>query len=174
MTRREQAGSLTLPPPPSVEVTECGGNVLLMEARLCELTSSIRALLRSNTDLVEALGDNQDDPDFLQAIEENKLAIRRQGRVAVSLAQELQTRGANIELEEDIQKAVHFGLTTEIPTAPAVAIVDASASTAAMTSNNEIVSGGNQANLTALSNNDNTEITASPINGGADSGGIFL
>ena len=114
---RDQAGSLVMPRPPSKtattaasnaknEVAECGGNVLLLEARLCEITSSIRALLRSNEDLDEALRDAPNDPDFLQAVEENKIAIRRQGRVAESLVNEMKTKGAKVDLEEDIEHAI--------------------------------------------------------------------
>lgn len=115
---RADAGSLTLPAPsktisnadhtaPSQEVAACGGNTQLMEARLCELTSSIRALLRSNTDLEDALaGGNEDDPDFLQALEENNMVVRRQGRVAVALVQELKNHGCNISLEADVQQAL--------------------------------------------------------------------
>ena len=92
----------------SQEVAACGGNTQLMEARLCELTSSIRALLRSNTDLEGALsaGGNEDDPDFLQALEENKIVVRRQGRVAAALVQELKNHGCNISLEADLQQAL--------------------------------------------------------------------
>jgi hypothetical protein len=45
-----------------------GGNVMLMEARLLELYSSLRALHRSNTNLEEALEETPGDADFLIAI----------------------------------------------------------------------------------------------------------
>jgi hypothetical protein len=119
-TRREEAGSLTLPHPNTArstaaanamhEVSDCAGNVLLMEARLCEMTSAIRALIRSNEDLEEALKDAPDDPDFNQAVEENRIAIRRKGRVAVALVKEMQAQGANVDLEEDILRVVSGGV----------------------------------------------------------------
>ena len=116
---RDQAGSLTLPAPPrpsrgtaeenaKTEVLECGGNTQLMEARLCQITSSLRALLRSNRELEEALESAPGDADFLQAIAENQLVIRRQGQVAVALVQDMQARGCNVELEEDILSVVIF------------------------------------------------------------------
>lgn len=112
---RDQAGSLVLPPKKSrataqenanTEVLECGGNTQLMEARLCQMTCSLRALTRSNQELEDALKESPDDVDFLQAIAENKLTIRRQGQVALALVQELQTRGCNVELEDDIRSIV--------------------------------------------------------------------
>jgi hypothetical protein len=115
--RREEAGSLTLPAPTmprlsgsekaQKEVLECGGNAQLMEARLCQTTSSIRALIRSNQDLEAALQSDPNDPDFLQAVAENRLALRRQYLVAVALVKALQAHGASVELEEDIRQAIN-------------------------------------------------------------------
>ena len=115
-TPREQAGSLTMLRPESAvasveknaenEVRQCGGNVVLLEARLCEMTSSIRALARSNVDLEAALKDSPEDPDFLQALSENRLAIRRQGLVAQALVREMNAMGTKVDLEEDIRDAV--------------------------------------------------------------------
>lgn len=115
---RDQAGSLTMPPPATGaaatsaeknaenEVRRCGGNAVLMEARLCEMISSIRALVRSNVDLEEALRESPEDPDFLQAVSENKLAIRRQGLVAQALVQEMRALGAKVDLEGDVLDAI--------------------------------------------------------------------
>ena len=77
-----------------------------MEARLCQITSSMRALVRSNKDLEEALETSPGDADFLQAIAENQLTIRRQGLVAVALVREMKARGCNAELEADIERVV--------------------------------------------------------------------
>eukprot|EP00977_Amphora_coffeiformis_P003744 scaffold742_cov165-Amphora_coffeaeformis.AAC.20 len=121
-TPREQAGSLTMPQPPPTtttapvsadknaenEVRQCGGNVVLMEARLCEIASSLRALARSNVDLEAALDDDApDDPDFLQAVSENKLAIKRQGQVTKALVREMKFLGTtNVDLEEDVRDVI--------------------------------------------------------------------
>ncbi|CAB9527974.1 expressed unknown protein [Seminavis robusta] len=115
-TRREEAGSLILPAPPKTrlsatenarkEVLECGGNAQLLEARLCQVTSSMRALLRSNSELEEALQTDPNDPDFLEAVAENRLTLRRQGHLAASLVRELQARGSNVDLEDDIEKII--------------------------------------------------------------------
>lgn len=112
---RELAGSVTLVRPQTApkrstaadnaktEVLKCGGNTQLMEARLCQITSSVRALIRSNKDLEEALLTAPGDPDFLQAIGENQLIIRRHGQTARALVEEMQSQGCNVELEEDIR-----------------------------------------------------------------------
>jgi len=98
------------------EVTQCGGDVALMEARLCEIISSIRALGRSNVDLETALKDDSpEDPDFLRAVSENKLTIRRQGLVAEALVREMKAFGTNVDLDEDVRNVIGsvqcFGVT---------------------------------------------------------------
>ena len=135
--RREEAGSLTLRRPVSQpssllsaetnatqEVVACGGNTLLLEARLCEMTSSIRALSRSNAALEDALAAaaSQEDPDFWQALEENKLAMRRQLCVAVALVEALQRNGSHIELEDDLQLALLTSTTRTVEVVEVVSV----------------------------------------------------
>lgn len=152
-TTRSQAGSFTMATRPtralvlSAEssscaaahqaVLQCGGNVQLLEARICELTQSIRALQRSNDILQQALttaaeGDDDDDPDFVQALHENRHAIVRQGSTAQALVREMQARvggggarrGVVVDLEPDIGlivAAVQLELTTAAKAAPAAA-----------------------------------------------------
>jgi len=122
-TPRNEAGSMTLPGPTSTspssfvaqlssqadaraEVAVCGGNPQLLEARLLQMTCSIRALVKSNAALEEALKEDPDDPDFQLAVEENKLTIRRQGLTAKALVAEMQANGCNIDLEADVQDAL--------------------------------------------------------------------
>mmetsp|Transcript_25648 Transcript_25648/g.42672 ORF Transcript_25648/g.42672 Transcript_25648/m.42672 type:complete len:191 (-) Transcript_25648:675-1247(-) len=136
--RRDEAGSLTLSAPPSSkatttlslsleannamqEVNACGGNTQLMEARLCQMTSSIRALFQSNVALEEAIVFDK-DPDFCQALEENKQTIRRQGQVAVALVRELQAHGCSIELESDLQQALMTSRTGGVEVSVAAAV----------------------------------------------------
>jgi hypothetical protein len=78
----------------------------------------MRALLRSNKDLEEALQSDPNDPDFLQAVAENKLALRRQGYVAGALVKELKAHGTSVELEEDIRQAI-LALNEELTATPA-------------------------------------------------------
>ena len=88
-------------------VADCAGNVQLLEARLCEVTQSMRALSKSNQVLRQALQeDAPGDADFQQAVEENYGALSRQGQTAVALVQALQAQGARIDLEPDIQQII--------------------------------------------------------------------
>lgn len=87
---------------PTAERRTDGGNLQLMEARLTELYSSLRALYRSNADLQEALADDPTDRDFLIAIEENWEVMRNQRALAIELVSEMKQKGANIDLPEDI------------------------------------------------------------------------
>eukprot|EP00591_Stephanopyxis_turris_P001336 CAMPEP_0195527768 /NCGR_PEP_ID=MMETSP0794_2-20130614/29684_1 /TAXON_ID=515487 /ORGANISM="Stephanopyxis turris, Strain CCMP 815" /LENGTH=112 /DNA_ID=CAMNT_0040658761 /DNA_START=79 /DNA_END=417 /DNA_ORIENTATION=+ len=82
---------------------EDGGNVMLMEARLCELMSSLRALARSNQDLKNALVESPDDTDFLNAIAENVAVINKQRKLAEALVKDMQRQGVSIALPEDIR-----------------------------------------------------------------------
>ena len=83
---------------------EAIGNVQLIEARLLELYSSIRALYRSNQELLAAIStDDQPDPVFLEALEENWDVLRRQRLAAMQLVTELKQRGLrNFDLPADI------------------------------------------------------------------------
>jgi hypothetical protein len=162
---RDQAGSLVLPAPPrksrataqdnaKTEVLECGGNTQLMEARLCQMTCSMRALIRSNQELEDALKVSPGDVDFLQAIAENQLTIRRQGQVAVALVQEMQARGCHVELEEDIRQII-------LGSGEITAVVFGAESSSSATESNATSSNDNQ-----NSNNDATET--------GSGGGVFL
>ena len=81
------------------------GNVHLMEARLIELYISLRNLYRSNQELKEA---DPNDPDFIQAIQENWITMTKQRELAMELVTEMKQRGVNIDIPDDIS-------TMEIP-----------------------------------------------------------
>lgn len=98
---RNEAGSAVLEKPKNDRRTD-GGNLQLMEARLTQLYSSLRALYRSNSELQEALADNPMDRDFLVAVEENWETMRNQRALAMELVSEMKQRGANIDLPLDI------------------------------------------------------------------------
>ena len=95
------AGSMVVEKPAPGRRTD-GGNVHLMEARLIELYSSLRALWRSNKDLKEALVVDPGDKDFQEAIEENWSAMRKQRELAMELVAEMKVRGVNVDLPDDI------------------------------------------------------------------------
>ena len=79
-----------------------GGNVQLMEARLTELLSSLRALYRSNQELAEALKSDPSDDDFRQALDENWTTMRRQRELSMELVRDMKARGTNIDMPQDI------------------------------------------------------------------------
>jgi len=100
---RSEAGSRVLERPnPANDQRTDGGNVQLMEARLVELYSSLRALYRSNQELAEALAADPEDSDFAQAVEENWSTMRKQRELAVELVRDLKARGTDIDMPEDI------------------------------------------------------------------------
>jgi len=102
---RSMAGSTVLPQSsanPSPHKRTDGGNVQLMEARLVELYSSLRALGRSNDQLKEALLDDPNDSDFITAIDENLTAMRGQRELCMELVRDMKGQGMNIDLPEDI------------------------------------------------------------------------
>lgn len=108
--RYATAGSLVLEKPSSSQKTTSqartdGGNLQLMEARLMELQSSLRALYKSNEEIQQFINDNDDDDnnqDFRDAIEENWTAMRNQRSLAMELVSEMKRRGVNIDLPGDI------------------------------------------------------------------------
>lgn len=178
---REEAGSLVLhlPSPSSHsaqglvarEIVNCGGNTLLMEARLCEITSSIRGLVRSNHELRDALlrGESPDDPDFLQAMEENKIAIRRQGYVAAALVQEMQAHGCNVNLEDDIKEAIVIAEATE----NAIAVTDPNSNRASVEQQPTGAAQGTTGSATATNDADspsNSDSNAEAV----ESSGLYL
>ena len=79
------------------------GNIQLLEARFLELTSSIRALYKSNQELQDALDDCPNDPDFIQAINENIGIIKKQQKELVKVVQGMRNLGANVDVPDDIQ-----------------------------------------------------------------------
>jgi hypothetical protein len=79
------------------------GNVQLMEARFLELSSSIRALYRSNADLEDALVESPGDEDVLEAIAENKALITKQKKELTDVVQSMKNLGSNVEIPDDIQ-----------------------------------------------------------------------
>lgn len=87
---------------PTDERTD-GGNVQLMEARLTELFSSLRALYRSNQELAEALKSDPNDDDFRQALEENWATMRRQRELAMDIVRDIMKgQGTIIDMPQDI------------------------------------------------------------------------
>ena len=79
------------------------GNLMLMEARFLQLVSSIRALVKSNSDLQEALQEDPDDGDFLTALSENKLVIGKNRKTLLDLVMSMKRLGGNIDLPDDIR-----------------------------------------------------------------------
>jgi hypothetical protein len=73
-----------------------------MEARLTELYSSLRALLRSNWQLEEALSHTPGDADFIEALEENWSVMRSQRALAMELVADMKRQGVDIDIAEDI------------------------------------------------------------------------
>ena len=78
-------------------------NVMLLEAQFLELASSIRALLRSNQQLLEALVDSPGDSDFMTAILENRVVIRKQRQILIDLVADMKRAGANMDVPDDIR-----------------------------------------------------------------------
>ena len=98
------------------------GNVQLMEARFLELSSSIRALYKSNQDLEEALQESPGDADFIEAILENQGIIVRKRKELFTIVQGMQELGANVEVPDDIQTMdVTMGNTVPLAAATATA-----------------------------------------------------
>lgn len=90
------------------------GNVQLMEARFLELSSSIRALYKSNQDLEDALQECPGDADFMQAIIENEDIIVKQRKELIAVVRGMQELGANVDVPDDIQTMdVTFGSATQ-------------------------------------------------------------
>lgn len=89
-------------PDPTNERRTDGGNVQLMEARVMELFSSLRALYRSNQELTEALKSDPIDSDFAEALEENWVTIRGQRELATEIVRDMKARGSNVDMPQDI------------------------------------------------------------------------
>ena len=77
-------------------------SALLLDAKLGELCTSIRALARSNDELREALKEQPGDRDFIVAIHENEEIIIKRREVAAELVKRLRKAGIDADLPEDI------------------------------------------------------------------------
>ena len=77
-------------------------SALLLDAKLGELCTSIRALARSNNELREALEEQPGDRDFIVAIHENEEIIVKRREVAAELVKRLRKAGIDADLPEDI------------------------------------------------------------------------
>lgn len=86
------------PPPPYYE-----GNVQLMESRFLELSSSIRALHKSNQELENALYETPGDPDFMEAVLENQGLINKQRKELRKIVKVMKNLGADLDVPHDIQ-----------------------------------------------------------------------
>ncbi|KAL3923927.1 MAG: hypothetical protein SGILL_001361 [Bacillariaceae sp.] len=93
------------------------GNVQLMEARFMELSSSIRALYKSNKDLEEALQESPGDADFMEAILENQDIIVKQRRELIAVVHGMRVLGANVDVPDDIQ-TMDMGISRESTLSP--------------------------------------------------------
>ena len=77
-------------------------SALLLDAKLGELCTSIRALARSNDELREALKEQPGDRDFIVAIHENEEIIVKRREAAAELVKRLRKAGIDADLPEDI------------------------------------------------------------------------
>ncbi|KAL9186469.1 hypothetical protein ACHAXT_005707 [Thalassiosira profunda] len=74
---------------------------VLMEAKLLETISSLRALIKSNWQLEHAIRECHDD-ELVQALQENDVLIARKHGEAAVLAAKLSRHGVNISLADKI------------------------------------------------------------------------
>jgi hypothetical protein len=79
------------------------GNIQLMETRFSELSSSIRALCKSNKELEDALLMTPGDEDFIEAIVENKALMIKQKKELTEVVQSMRTMGSNVDVPDDVQ-----------------------------------------------------------------------
>ena len=77
-------------------------SALLLDAKLGELCTSIRALARSNDELREALKEHPGDRDFIAAIHENEEIIIKRREMAAELVKRLRKAGIDADLPEDV------------------------------------------------------------------------
>ena len=77
-------------------------SALLLDAKLGELCTSIRALARSNDELREALKEQPGDRDFIVAIYENEEIIVKRREAAAELVKRLRKAGIDADLPDDI------------------------------------------------------------------------
>eukprot|EP00546_Thalassionema_frauenfeldii_P018512 CAMPEP_0178902202 /NCGR_PEP_ID=MMETSP0786-20121207/4474_1 /TAXON_ID=186022 /ORGANISM="Thalassionema frauenfeldii, Strain CCMP 1798" /LENGTH=133 /DNA_ID=CAMNT_0020573443 /DNA_START=107 /DNA_END=508 /DNA_ORIENTATION=- len=95
---------ISIPKPENKDaaLSQHSGNLMLMEARYQELVSSIRALIRSNKELNDALVDTPNDTDFLEAVSENRGVILKQRTMLLKLVLDMRRQGADMDVPEDI------------------------------------------------------------------------
>ena len=77
-------------------------SALLLDAKLGEICTSIRALARSNDELREALKENPGDRDFIVAIHENEEIIVKRREIAAELVRRLRKAGIDADVPQDI------------------------------------------------------------------------
>lgn len=98
-------------------------NLMLLEATFMEIVSNIRALVRSNQDLEEALSADPKDLDFLQALKENRYIILKKRQQLMLVVTDMNRMGANIDIPSDIQD-MQMDLNSESMEPPPPAPVD--------------------------------------------------
>ena len=77
-------------------------SALLLDAKLGEICTSIRALARSNDELREALKEHPGDRDFIVAIHENEEIIVKRREIAAELVRRLRKSGIDADVPQDI------------------------------------------------------------------------
>ncbi len=89
-------------------------NAQLMEARICQLISSLRALTRSNKELEAALLEDPEDYDFISAVKENRDVIHKQLQLVMALAHKMKEVGIrNYQLPNDISQIIAHSSTNQ-------------------------------------------------------------
>uniref|UniRef100_A0A7S1ZPF4 Uncharacterized protein n=1 Tax=Trieres chinensis TaxID=1514140 RepID=A0A7S1ZPF4_TRICV len=80
-------------------------NVTLLNCRLCELLSNLRALSDSNEQIAESLRtDCPGDPDLIEAAAENVGVIERKKAEVEAIVAEIRRRGLEAEVPEDVRR----------------------------------------------------------------------
>ena len=77
-------------------------SALLLDAKLVEICTSVRALARSNDELREALKEHPGDRDFIVAIHENEEIIVKRREIAAELVRRLRKSGIDADVPQDI------------------------------------------------------------------------
>ena len=77
-------------------------SALLLDAKLGEICTSIRALARSNDELREALKEHPGDRDFIVAIHENEEIIVKRREIAAELVRQLRNAGIDADVPQDV------------------------------------------------------------------------
>eukprot|EP00560_Eucampia_antarctica_P000128 CAMPEP_0197834942 /NCGR_PEP_ID=MMETSP1437-20131217/24175_1 /TAXON_ID=49252 ORGANISM="Eucampia antarctica, Strain CCMP1452" /NCGR_SAMPLE_ID=MMETSP1437 /ASSEMBLY_ACC=CAM_ASM_001096 /LENGTH=135 /DNA_ID=CAMNT_0043439997 /DNA_START=43 /DNA_END=450 /DNA_ORIENTATION=+ len=86
-----------------LESRDDGNNFQLMEARICQLISSLRGLVRSNKELETALLDEPSDKDFIDAIAENREVIGNKMSSLLDIVRDMKRHhGIDYDVPEDI------------------------------------------------------------------------